>query len=36
MVGYYELVIYCRGVAQLGSAGALVAYLFTSETDFNS
>ena len=32
---YYELRAYERGGAQLGSAGALGAYLFTSETDCN-
>ena len=31
-----ELRSYERGVAQLGSAGALGAYLFTSETDCNN
>ena len=33
---YYELRSYERGVAQLGSAGALGAYLFTNENDCNN
>ena len=32
----YELRSYDRDVAQLGSAGALVAYLFTNETNCNN
>jgi len=32
----YELKSYERGMAQLGSAGALGAYLFTSETHGNN
>ena len=32
----YELKSYERGVAQLGSAGALGAYLFTNENDCNN
>ena len=32
----YELRSYERGVAQLGSAGALGAYLFTNENDCNN
>ena len=31
-----ELISYGRGVAQLGSAGALGAYLFTNETSCNN
>ena len=31
----YELRSYKRGVAQLGSAGALGAYLFTNKNDCN-
>ena len=33
---YYELRSNDRGVAQLGSAGALGAYLFTNETSCNN
>ena len=32
----YELISYDRGVAQLGSAGALGAYLFTNENYCNN
>ena len=32
----YELRSYERGVAQLATAGALGAYLFTNETDCNN
>ena len=36
IIDCYELRSYERGVAQLGSAGALGAYLFTNETDCNN